>query len=261
MNLTKTYEIQKYRNENAETVDDEIISEYSLVININSKDFVRLICSPSDFKELAVGFLFAEGIISGLEDIAELKEEISEGEGKIFVKTKTEDAYNAEADKIIGIRSVTTACGKSHTISYPVFDLVGSESERIVGRLDFKAEDIYNLLEGFNHKSDLFLRTGGVHSCMLATKENVIMFYEDISRHNAVYKILGDCVLSGISMLDKIIIMTGRVPKEMLVHVIRAKIPVVVSRSAPTDRAIELAKNYNLTLIGFARNNRMNIYT
>ena len=112
----------------------------------------------------------------------------------------------------------------------------------------------------FGKKSDIFLETGGVHSCALCSQNEIIIFEEDIGRHNALEKILGKALMDNINLTDKIVLTTGRISSEIIKKIAKRSIPVLISRSAPTDVAIDIAKKLNITLIGFARGQRMNVY-
>jgi len=102
---------------------------------------------------------------------------------------------------------------------------------------------------------------GGVHSCALCSQDEIIIFEEDIGRHNALDKILGRALLQDIDLSDKIILTSGRISSEILIKVGKRAIPVLISRAAPTNLAIEMARELNITLIGFARGEKLNIYS
>ena len=105
------------------------------------------------------------------------------------------------------------------------------------------------------------MKTGGVHSAALADRKNIHQFAEDIGRHNAVDKLLGKAFLASIPVEDKILLSSGRISGEIMTKVIRNRIPILISRTAPTCMSITYAEYHGVTLIGFARGNRMNIYT
>jgi FdhD protein len=123
------------------------------------------------------------------------------------------------------------------------------------------SEEIQALLKKFRSISELFMQTGGVHSAALADQERIHLFAEDIGRHNAVDKIIGKAFLAGIPVADKILLSSGRISGEIMTKVIRNRIPIMISRTAPTCMSITYAEDHGITLIGFARGNRMNIYT
>ncbi len=105
------------------------------------------------------------------------------------------------------------------------------------------------------------MQTGGVHSAALADRQKIHLFAEDIGRHNAVDKLIGKAFLAGIPVEDKILLSSGRISGEIMTKVIRNRIPIMISRTAPTCMSITYAEDHGITLIGFARGNRMNIYT
>ena len=117
------------------------------------------------------------------------------------------------------------------------------------------------MVKKFQMKSELYKTTGGTHSAALSDGENILIFHEDIGRHNAVDKVIGDAFLQQIRLDDKILITSGRVSSEILLKVAKGGIPLLVAISAPTDMAVELANKLGITLIGFARGKRMNVYT
>ncbi|MCK5427578.1 MAG: formate dehydrogenase accessory sulfurtransferase FdhD, partial [Thermodesulfovibrionia bacterium] len=113
----------------------------------------------------------------------------------------------------------------------------------------------------FQKKSELFRSTGGVHSAALCDAHEMLVFAEDIGRHNAVDKVIGYAFLENIPMQNKILLLSGRLSSEIINKAVRAKVPLLISRAAPTDIAVETAKKYNLTLIGFLRGQKLNVYS
>ena len=212
-----------------------------------------MLCSPSSLEYLAIGFLYSEGYIDSIEDI--LKIRIEEDKGICNIKL-----YNANKfrDNLRGKRTITSGCGKG-TLFYNVLD--SFKSEKIKNPIPIKVEKIKSLVREFNRKSELFKDTGGVHSCALCTYEDILIFEEDIGRHNALDKVFGRALVEGIKTQDKIILTSGRISSEILIKAAKRQVPVIVSRSAPTSLSIELGEELGISLIGFARGEKMNIYT
>jgi len=123
------------------------------------------------------------------------------------------------------------------------------------------AGEVQALMKEFRSTSALFMKTGGVHSAALADSNGILLFSEDIGRHNAVDKLIGKAFLANIPVEDKILLSSGRISGEIMTKVIRNHIPIMISRTAPTCMSITYAEDHGVTLIGFARSNRMNIYT
>lgn len=121
--------------------------------------------------------------------------------------------------------------------------------------------DIFNMVKDFQERSDVFKATGGVHSAALCDTNSILLFTEDIGRHNTIDKIFGSCLLEDISLNERGIITSGRVSSEILLKVTKRNIPILISKSAPTDVAVKLAERWGITLIGFVRGTKMNVYT
>ena len=124
-----------------------------------------------------------------------------------------------------------------------------------------KVSDIYEVMKENLTSSELFKNTGGVHSVAIYDNEKLITIREDVARHNAMDKSIGYCILNNIDLKDKIIFVSGRISCEMILKAAKAGIPIVISKSAPTNLSREIAQKLNITLAGFVRGERMNIYT
>ena len=111
-------------------------------------------------------------------------------------------------------------------------------------------------------KAVFFKLSGGVHSCALATEEGeILLFAEDISRYNTIDRVLGEALLKDINANDKIMLTSCRITSGIIKKIINADIPIVISRAAVTDSAVRMANLFCITLIGFTRGKKMNIYT
>lgn len=253
MDVTKKYEIIRINGENISRVEDILINEYPFTLFIDDEEIITLLCTPKSLKELALGFLYSEGFIESLDQIEMIQ--IDEENGRAFLKLKYRKTLN---ENLYGKRTITSGCGKG-TIFYNVID--SFKSKKIHKIIDLSKENVIQLSKEFNRKSELFLKTGGVHSCALCSKDKILYFEDDIGRHNALDKILGGAFLDNIDLSDKVVITSGRISSEMLIKTAKREIPAIISRSAPTSLAVDMARDLNILLIGFARGQKMNIYT
>ena len=253
MDTTKDYMISKIKGDNLTEVEDLVVVEYPFTIFIDDEEIITLLCTPKSLKELTLGFLFSESFIESLDVVDKIQ--INEEKGRAYVYLKERKNFN---EKLHGKRTITSGCGKG-TVFYNVLD--SFKSKRVEKAIYLDIESVVNLMKEFNHKSELFLSTGGVHSCALCDKDKILYFEEDIGRHNALDKILGNAFIDDLDLKDKIVLTSGRISSEMLIKVAKRGIPAVVSRSAPTSLAIDMARELNILLIGFARGEKMNIYT
>ncbi len=253
MDITKRYNILKIKGDYSEQVEDLVINEYPFTIFIDDEELITLLCTPRSLKELALGFLYSESYIDNMDAIDRIQ--LDEEKGRIYIYLKYRKILN---EKLVGKRTITSGCGKG-TVFYNVLD--SFKSKKVQKSLTLDVDNVIQLSKEFNRKSELFLNTGGVHSCALCQKDKIIYFEEDIGRHNALDKILGKAFIEGIDLSDKLVITSGRISSEMLIKTAKRGIPAIISRSAPTSLAIDMARELNISLIGFARGEKMNIYT
>ena len=227
-------------------------SELPVTLIVNGESLVTLLCTPSELEELAAGFLLSEGILRDKKTIKKL--EIDEKE--LGVRIDLSD-LPSDFGKMFEKRTISSGCGKGIT-----FTSYHRESDR---RIESKGqvlslEDIRKLLSIFRNISKLYLETGGVHSAALSDGKEILFFSEDIGRHNAVDKLIGKAFLQSIPVENKVLITSGRVTSEIMTKTGRNRIPVLISRAAPSCMAVSYAEDMGITLIGFARGERMNVY-
>jgi len=220
-------------------------SEMQLTIYVNEKELVTILCTPFKLNCLVLGFLYAEGFISGLKDVVTMR--ICEDDSLADVRLANPETHFS------GKRTLPTGCGGGAVFKTDV--------QEIDSDLHVMPEEILSLMKQFQESMELYRISGGVHTSALADKKNLIIVAEDIGRHNTLDKIQGECLLTGISTQDRLLLTTGRISSEMLVKAGKMGIPVVITRRSPTSGAISLAHNLGITLVGHARGNRLTVYS
>lgn len=251
--LTTPCSIIKVDENGWQEEDDLVVRETALTVYVNSNEVATLVCSPVDQEYLAVGFLCAEGILKKREDLETVKLDLEQG----LVQIKTRPCQDL-GERVTLKRYITPSCGRSGTSVHFTADAILPPP--VSSQLKVKAATALKLVAELQERSHLFQRTGGVHNAALAQGEELLIFQEDIGRHNTLDKIHGQCFLEGIPSEDKMIIFSGRVSSEILLKVARMKVPVLISRSAPTDLALKLAEKLGITVLGFVRGNRLSVY-
>lgn len=228
--ISKTLQIPiiKIKNFDIDNVDEDIIVEYPMKIILNGEELATLLCTPENIEELVVGFIKNNKYIESFSDIEYLK--IDKENSTAIVNTYKKN-INTEYSSII-------------------------DSD-----VKVHIDSIYKIMNLNLTYSNLFKNTGGVHSVSIFDNDKEIIICEDVARHNAMDKAIGYCIINNICMRDKIAVVSGRISQEMMLKVANNNIQIVVSKSAPTNLALEIAKRLNITLIGFVRGRRMNIYT
>jgi len=247
----ETIEIVKVQGNRRARRKDIVVKEAIYSIVVNGTRVASLACTPSDLESLAVGFLLSERIITSHADVLNL---FVKGD-ECIIEVETRDKKEV-ADRIA---SISSGCGSADTSADRLLGLL--RARKITSELTVSARSIVAIIKGFQKASELFRSTGGVHSAAICEPDGIILFKDDIGRHNAVDKVLGTCSIKGISTKDKILLLTGRVSSDVLMKAVLREIPILISLSAPTHLAIELATESGITLVGFARGEAMNIYS
>ena len=230
-----------------------LIKEQAVTLYLNGREMVTLLCAGHHLEELAAGFFYAEGFVERPEDLAELK--VNESEGRVHAAIRTDLSL---PERLWMKRTVTSGCGKGSLFYYSLDALLSSP---ITSKVSFSAGQIMDRVEDLSRLSETYRRTHGVHNCAAADGSRILLFRDDIGRHNAVDMIVGHFFLNALSLDDKLLITTGRLTSEMLIKAAKVRIPIVVSRNTATSLAVELAKNLNITLIGYARAGKFTVYS
>ncbi len=245
--------ILKVAGNTVEGAIDEIASELPVRLVLNNEPLVTLLCTPTELEELAVGFLLSEGLLRDKASIRKL--EVDEREATVRIEL---DDLPADFSTLFEKRTISSGCGKG--ITFTSYRMYADQRMNVAGPI-VGLDDIRRLLKTFRNISALYLETGGVHSAALSDGRDILFFSEDIGRHNAVDKLIGKAFLQSVSVENKILLTSGRVTSEIVTKAGRNRFPVLISRAAPSCMAISYAEDMGITLVGFARGDRMNIYT
>lgn len=241
-----TRRVCKYADGSSEYADDIIAHEKKVRVSVNGKDVLSLYCTPYMIRELVVGLMMTEGIIKGnwcAERMA-----IDYGE-EIYVDIPAEGEVSHEG------KTITSGCiggvtFETKTDIAPIEDPFSIEGSRLK-----------EIFRDFQTRSELYKITGCIHSAALSDGDTILCFAEDIGRHNAVDKVIGYAILEKIPFTGKIMLASGRISSEIATKCSRWAIPLLVTRTAPTNRALDIAEKTGVTVVGFMRGNRFNVYT
>ncbi|MGI6576028.1 MAG: formate dehydrogenase accessory sulfurtransferase FdhD [bacterium] len=253
MDLTITLNICRNKKGEWSQEQDLVIREVPVTLYVNEQELVTMLATPQYLDELAVGYLLAEGFLSKACEVASIDIDPDGNWVKVSTATETERGW-----QLYGRRMLTSGCGRG-SIFYQSLDAL--DASVVTSDFTLRPECINALVRSMEDSSLLFQETGGVHVGALANEQGILLFREDIGRHNAVDKIAGYCLLHGINCQDKILLTSGRISSEMIIKAAKLGVPIIISPSAPTDLAVQIAHRLCLTLVGFARGNRFNIYS
>jgi FdhD protein len=221
-------------------------SEKEIAVYVNRQELVTILCTPAKLNFLVLGFLYSEGIISGLSDVLGMR--VCDEESEVDVMLSNPDY------KLPTLRTLTSGCGGGATFK--------NQGQRVDSALVVTAPEVLTLMKQLlQEQMELYRLMGGLHASALADTKSFLVVSEDIGRHNTLDKIQGECLLRGLSTKDRLLLSTGRVSSEMLLKAARMQVPVVASRHSPTGAAVLLARDLGVALVGYARGGRLTVYS
>ena len=231
-----------------ETIQGNTITETPVSLTVNGQVWTTFMCTPVHTEAMMVGFLFNEGIISDLNEVVDVR--ICEHGDNVDIWL-THDAPKPES------WTRTSGCTGGVTA---VASIQRPEPAFVTEDFSLTAATINQQVELLFKSQELYRETGGVHTSALSNGDSISLSAEDIGRHNTIDKLAGLCLTQNIWPTKRILITTGRISSEMLQKAARIGAKVVISRTSPSTLSIELAEKWGITLIGYARRNRFNIY-
>ncbi|MDP6044988.1 MAG: formate dehydrogenase accessory sulfurtransferase FdhD [Phycisphaerae bacterium] len=245
--------IRRFEDGHPKAMVDKVITEARIELDLNDgQHSLAMLCLPHDLEALAVGFLIGEGALRERSELRDVRVNIESN--KVFLHGDfDEDALEAMANRW----TWGTGCGSGGTGR----DLDDAAFGRVGKGVTIGPSKLIELAKEFTGKADMWKSTGGLHACALADTENVLLFAEDVGRHNAFDKIMGRAFMKGIDVSDKMVLMTGRLSAEIVSKAVACGLTMLVSRSAVTALGAKLAGRFGLTLVGFLRGKRLNVYT
>ena len=273
----RSLKIIRIQGDRSEVLQDRITEEISLRLLAEHRRIAELMCSPGDPEDLVRGFFYTNGFIRSADQIRRIV--VNRATGSAFIELAPDvDAGSFRLSGVIGSACGSALPGEEGTgpldeedggapgdaaaASAPAGSAASAAPlDPVDPGMRIASSYISTLMEEFRARSQLHRQTGGVHAAALADRKGILVFREDIGRHNAVDKVIGAYLLEGNDFHDKLVLSSGRLSSEILHKAAACGLPIIVSRSAPTDRCVALARERDITLIGFARGRRMNIYS
>lgn len=245
--------IQYFQIDSTESkpTDASIIVETPVSLTVNGEVWVSFMCTPALLKEMAVGFLFNEGVIDSIEEVVDVRL-CEHGDNVDIWLTHTVDKPSKWTR--------TSGCSGGMTAVESIARPRAAAAPNDLRPLGLPASGISRLIEMLFDAQDLYRETGGVHTSALSDGEKILLSAEDIGRHNTLDKIAGMCLMQNVWPERRILITTGRISSEMLQKAVRLGAGILISRTSPSSLSIELAEKWGITLIGYARRNRFNLY-
>jgi FdhD protein len=239
----------------AQKMLDYVAEETPFHLFVNAGFWATIQCSPSNLKELAIGHLLSEGILKSKDEIDEviLKETENSCNVTLKIGVNTEDRVRLSK---LHQRVITSACGSGSPYQY-TGKIPNVNSELVV-----KAQTIFECVNQLNFKAEGFRQTGGLHVAAIYKADgSLVTLAEDVGRHNAVDKAIGMAALEEVDFSMCFLALSGRMSGDVAFKAAKVGLPLVASLSAALSSGIATAEATNLTLTGFVRGKRMNVYT
>jgi FdhD protein len=238
------YEFKKWAHHDAETIVETPVS-----LTVNGKVWLTFMCTPVNLEEMVVGFLYNEGVIESMIGVENVHVCEHGDNVDVWLDHNVEQPQSWRR---------TSGC----TGGVTAVDLLAKPNVSFTrNRFEVQPDAIGSLVELLFESQSLYRETGGVHTSALSDGESVLLAAEDIGRHNTLDKIAGMCLMRNVRPEKRILITTGRISSEMLQKAARMDVPILISRTSPSSLSIEMAERYGITLIGYARRHRFNVYS
>ncbi|MBB4826250.1 FdhD protein [Sporosarcina luteola] len=255
MNLMNRRAIVKYTDGKFISKMDDVAVEYPITVLLNGKEFITIVCTPQYIEDMVIGFLASEKIVADVRHLTDIRWEESTG----IVHVTTDQVFPFY-EKLQNKRYITSCCGMSRQGFVFANDALAAKQLN-TRNVHLSSAECFRLMAQMDAHADLFHQTGGVHIASLCNPHETIVRRMDIGRHNALDKIYGYCLRENIPIEDKVVVFSGRISSEILLKVSKIGCEVVLSKSAPTDLAIDLADELGITAVGFIRQNTFNVYS
>ena len=238
------YEFKKWQHHDAETIVEAPVS-----LTVNGEVWLSFMCTPVNLEALAVGFLYNEGIIETMDEVADVR--VCEHGDNVDVW------LNYAAEQPTSWRRTSGCTGGVTAVDLLAKPHVSFKANKFT----LQPEAVGKLVDLLFESQALYRETGGVHTSALSDGAKILLSTEDIGRHNTLDKIAGLCLMGNVWPENRILITTGRISSEMLQKAARLQAPILISRTSPSSLSIEMAERYGITLIGYARKHRFNVYS
>ncbi|RED64656.1 formate dehydrogenase accessory sulfurtransferase FdhD [Cohnella lupini] len=246
----------RYEDGSIRKVADKLATERPITIVVNGEEFATLVCTPGYVEDMAVGYLASEGVLEDVGNLADIG--YDDRTGMVYAEIGSVSAWIKESGSK---RYLSSCCGKSR----PSFVFYGdARTTRPVDSRDVSLsyDTCIRMMTEMQEQSGLFRQTGGVHNAALFSREGTLLLTRmDIGRHNALDKLYGYSLRNGVKTEETVLAFSGRVSSEVLLKAAKMRCEILLSKSAATDLAIELAEQLGITVVGFIRNRSLNVYS
>lgn len=246
----KMKRISVYKNGVLEPAETPLPREFPLKLTVNGREIATLIASPHDLRFLVAGFLRLQGFVENLDDFLMLSVCQDFGIANVQVRKELPERLQPV---------LTSGCGRGVTFSLPTADGAGVKTHGTAS-LKMSPENLFAVMDELARRAESYRRHGGIHSAAIADRGRLLLYAEDIGRHNTIDRLAGEALLREIDLAGKVIATSGRVSSEMAAKAALLGVSLIVSRTSPTDMAVSICRSAGITLVGYLRGGRFTVY-
>jgi len=240
-----------YQNGTVQSEEADVVREFPLALIVNGQELATLITSPHELRFMVAGFLRLQGFVRGIGDFDMLS--VCEEFGVANVRIRGELPKRLKP-------TLTSGCGTGITFTLASNGTEGGQIPTVPPGF-FSTATVFALMDELARKAENYRSHGGIHSAAVGDEDGMILYAEDIGRHNTLDRIAGEAMFKGISLSGKALVTSGRVSTEMVAKAIQLGISLIASRTSPTDMAVRMCEESGVSLIGYLRSGKFNIYS
>ena len=231
-----------------EQAERKVVEEYPLRLRVNGRELATLVCSPHQLNFLLVGFFRLQGFINTLDDILSMGVCSEYGLAELRLRAELPEQLQP---------TLTSGCGTGISYNLPQNLLNPSQQSS----RSYRSEELFRLMKELHGHAEQYRSHGGIHSAAIGDVDGLLLYAEDLGRHNTLDRLAGEALFKGIDAQDKMLVTSGRISSEMVAKAARLGVGLMASRTSPTDRAIELSEQAGITMVGYLRGSSMEIYS
>jgi FdhD protein len=247
MEQPSTRKIVRVSQGQTEPAERRVVEEYPLLLRVNGRELATLICSPHQLNFLLAGFLRLQGFIGSLDDILSMGVCSEYGQADLRIRAELPERLQP---------TLTSGCGTGISFNLPQNILHPDQPPA----RSYRSADLFHTMQELQKRAEHYRCHGGIHSAAIGDADGLLIYAEDIGRHNTLDRLAGEALFKQIELQHKLLVTSGRVSTEMVAKAARLGIGLIGSRTSPTGEAIELCDQAGITLVGYLRGRNMEIY-
>lgn len=247
MNPSSAGQIYRYAKGQLEAIERGVVQETPLALEVNGRELATLVASPHRLNFLVAGFLRLQGFIHSLDDLQALGICAEQGQARVRIRGEVPQQLKP---------TLTSGCGTGISFELPNAPVAGASSSA-----RFSPGQVFALMRELAARADNYRSHGGIHSAAVGDGTELLLFAEDLGRHNTLDRIAGEALFRGIDLTGKLLVTSGRISTEMVAKAARLGIALIASRTSPTALAIRMAEAAGITLIGYLRGESFELYS